>query len=621
MAITCPVDSGCNRDGARIGASPIALLTLLLVFGQACRCRDQHTVKLPVEIALPPGGSDPRIWVASDGESLAAAQLRSRQDRDGSAELSREPVELFALRGETVAFQIGAQAGQNALRDVTVEVERFTRARAGQGRDDAEPSVQVDRFVVFELPMARRSGGKVSGESLGWEAGSAPPGPPPGGTLDDPLIPVQVAPSWASYPMQLASGQHRAIWIDVTVPSDRIDPGSYRSRVVVRHRRSDGGTGVLAEIPLAIEVGRARLPYASLRTMVFFDPGRIEATVGSKTAVRQFQQLMHAHHLSTIFPINRAADVEANAAALTGELFAAGHGYRGAGSGEGSSVVALGAYGSLGDPSPASIAAVADILAALERLGIRDQPGVLDVFLYAVDEQCESPRGQLWKHALANSQVPALRRLRVGHTCSEPPAAQAVDLVMVAASRYSPRLTDQAAVRGKHVWIYNGQLPQAGQFLSDGWRVGLRANAWIQSAFQIERWFYWESTFWDDDNRGGLGPHDVFAGAETFHNREGDFCNGDGVLVYPGRQPGFPTHSADFDGVFPSIRLKQWRRGVSDAGYLELGRAIDRERVERLIRTLVPGALDQARSGRSPAWATSAQAYEAARRELFGLVR
>jgi len=167
VAITCPVDSGCNRDGARIGASPIALLTLLLVFGQACRCRDQHTVKLPVEIALPPGGSDPRIWVASDGESLAAAQLRSRQDRDGSAELSREPVELFALRGETVAFQIGAQAGQNALRDVTVEVERFTRARAGQGRDDAEPSVQVDRFVVFELPMARRSGGKVSGESLG----------------------------------------------------------------------------------------------------------------------------------------------------------------------------------------------------------------------------------------------------------------------------------------------------------------------------------------------------------------------------------------------------------------------------------------------------------------------
>jgi hypothetical protein len=355
--------------------------------------------------------------------------------------------------------------------------------------------------------------------------------------------------------------------------------------------------------------------------MVFFEPSRIEATIGSKTAVRQYQQLMHAHHLSTIFPINRAADVEANAAALTGELFAANYGYRGAGIGVRSSVVALGAYGSLGDPSPAALGAVAAILAALERLGIQDRPGELDVFLYAVDEQCESRRGQLWKQALAKSEVPAVRRLRVAHTCSEPPAAQAVDLVMASASKYSPRWAEQARERGKHLWIYNGQLPQTGQFLSDGWRVALRANGWIQSAYQIERWFYWESTFWDDGNPGGLGPHDLFTSAETFHNRDGDFCNGDGVLVYPGRQAAFPAHSADHDGVFPSIRLKQWRRGVSDAGYLELGRAIDRVRVERIIRTLVPKALDQARPGPSPPWSTSAQAYEAARRELFDLVR
>ena len=388
LANTCPVGGEDRRARARIAG---ALLTLLLAFGQACRCRHEQTVKLPVEVTSLLGGSDPRIWVASDGESLAAAQLRSTRGRDGSTESSREPIELFALRGETVAFQIGVQAGKAALQDVTVEVDRFTHA--GDARNDAESPVQIDRFVVFPLPMARRSGGKIAGESLGWEAGAAPPGPPAGGTIDDPLIPVQMAPSWADYPMQIASGQHRAIWIDVTVAPDGIDPGSYRSRVVVRQRKPDGGTGVLAEIPLTLEVGRARLPYASLRTMVFFEPGRIEATVGSKTALQQYQQLMHAHHLSTIFPINRAADVEANAAALTGELFTASHGYRGAGIGVGASVVALGAYGSLGDPIPASMAAVAEILAALERLGIRDQPGVLDVFLYAVDEQCESPAG------------------------------------------------------------------------------------------------------------------------------------------------------------------------------------------------------------------------------------
>jgi len=597
---------------------PLTLLTLLLVLGQGCRCRQEKTVGLPIEPSFLPAGPEPRVWVASDGESAAAAQLRSNQGHGRGEGLAYQPIELFALHGETVAFQIGVQAGKDALQDVTVELDRFVRAT--EGKPQAEAPVQVDRFVVWELPMARRSGGRIPGESLGWEAGAAPPGPAAGGTLDDPLIPVQGAPLWANYPMHVVSGQHRAVWIDVAVPPNGIDPGSYRSRVVVRQRRSSGGAEVLAEFPLVLEVGRATLPYASLRTMVFFVPGRIEATIGSKAAVRQYQQLMHAHHLSTIFPIDRAADVEANAASLTGELFTVAHGYQGAGSGVGSSVVALGAYGSLGDPSPASLAEVAAILSALERLGIRDRPGQRDVFLYAVDEQCESPRGQLWKRALAASEVPALRHLRVGHTCSEPPAGQAVDLIMVSASKYSPRLADEAAEHGKHVWIYNGQLPQTGQFLSDGWRVALRANAWIQSAYQIERWFYWESTFWDDRNRGGLGPHDAFAGAETFHNREGDFCNGDGVLVYPGRLPAFPAHSADDDGVFPSIRLKQWRRGISDAGYLELGRAIDRDRVGRIVRTLVPAALDRARPGPTPEWSTSAQDYEAARRELFGMV-
>ena len=601
--------------------APLTLLALLLVVGQGCRCRDKRAVKLPVEPASLPAGTDPRVWVASDGESVVAAQLHSTEGRERREELPREPIALFALRGETVAFQIGAQAGKDALRDVSVEFDQFARVTEGKPQPEADVPVQIERFVVCELPMARRSGGKVPGESLGWEAGAAPPGPAPAGTIDDPLIPVQVAPPWADYPMHIQSGQHRAVWIDVTVPPDGIDPGTYRNKVVVHHRRSSGAIDVLAEFPLTLEVGRASLPYASLRTMVFFAPGRIEAAIGSKTAVRQYQQLMHAHQLSTIFPINRAADVEAHAAALTGALFTDGHDYRGPGRGVGSSVVALGAYGSLGDPSPASLADVAAILAALERLGIQDRPGDLDVFLYAVDEQCNSPRGRLWRQALANSEVPALRRLRVGHTCSEPPAAQAVDLVMMAAPRYSPRLAEQAAERGKHVWIYNGQLPQTGQFLSDGWRVALRANAWIQSAYRIERWFYWDSTFWDDRNRGGLGPHDVFAGAETFHNQDGDFCNGDGVLVYPGRQTVFPAHSAEYDGVFPSIRLKQWRRGISDAGYLRLGRTIDSDRVERIIRTLVPSALDQARAGPTPAWSTSAQAYEAARRELFGLVR
>ena len=48
------------------------------------------------------------------------------------------------------------------------------------------------------------------------------------------------------------------------------------------------------------------------------------------------------------------------------------------------------------------------------------------------------------------------------------------------------------------------------------------------------------------------------------------------MLVYPGRQiDGFAAHSVGMDGVIASIRLKNLRRGIQDAGYLQLARARD----------------------------------------------
>jgi hypothetical protein len=236
--------------------------------------------------------------------------------------------------------------------------------------------------------------------------------------------------------------------------------------------------------------------------------------------------------------------------------------------------------------------------------------------VYAADESCDSAAGAGWSQAIrAAGDLP----VRVGWTCSERPSGQPVDIPMVFASAYDQAAAQEATAAGKRVWIYNGQLPSTGAFLTDSWTLSLRANAWIQATHGIDRWFYWESTFWNDDNKGGKGPYDPLVTAETFHNQHGDHCDGDGVLVYPGMQVGGAYRSAGWAGVFPSIRLKQWRRGIQDAGYLELARSVDRTKADAIAKDLVGTALSKAQPG-APGWPTEAKPWVDARRKLFELI-
>jgi hypothetical protein len=151
----------------------------------------------------------------------------------------------------------------------------------------------------------------------------------------------------------------------------------------------------------------------------------------------------------------------------------------------------------------------------------------------------------------------------------------------------------------------------------------LRANAWIAMRYRVERWFYWEATFWFDDNEGGKGGEigfDPFTVAETFHNDAGDHANGDGILVYPGRQRSGASRMVDYgvDRVFPSIRLKNLRRGIEDAGYVALARQVSPERAEAIVARVIPRAL--AWAGDRSSWPQDAKGWLAARRDLSEIV-
>jgi len=355
------------------------------------------------------------------------------------------------------------------------------------------------------------------------------------------------------------------------------------------------------------------LPYPGAAIMAYYDPENLTRRIGSAPAIEaSLRHVLHAHHVSAIHEVTRVEGMGAfDDDALRGALFTRARGYDGPGAGAGEGVFAIGAYGALKDPDAAKAELVARFAAHVEALGVADRT---DVFVYAVDEKCDSPRPAAWRDALAGGGAP---RVLVGATCNRDPKAQAASLVMMTSDGYVP---SRAASAGKPVWVYNGIRPHAGPMMLDVPAVDLRANAWIAARYGVPRWFYWESTFWFDDNRGGKGGargFDPFEVAETFHNQDGDYDNGDGILVYPGHQ-GDGMHDEGIAGVVPSVRLKNVRRGAEDAAYIALARAVSRADADEVVERMIPRALGEASGG--AAWPERGAAWLAARRDLADII-
>lgn len=539
------------------------------------------------------------VWLEGDGLRIG----KSARSSPDPLSTYRQPPPLFALRGETVALQVAIRAGDYPLEKVTVEVEPPSSAE--------EPRLGaswVDRFVVHSIPSTSRTrhGWSNDEETLGWASLEATPtnilSPIP-----DALIPVEHAPPWSSYPLAIAANTTSAIWLDIRIP-ESAPGGKYAATIQVRD-----GHELVRDLPLVLEVKASQLPFRAARTAVFYDVLGLRERMGTGYAELDLWQLLHRHHLTPMLSADDPEELVRIRPAIDGSAFRAATGYVGPGEGVGDEVIALGAYGSLGEPSERSLLHVHRLAHSLVAI-----PGAQIVFLYAIDERCDSDRASRWRRTLRASGDPLLIALRVGETCHLFPASRQADLVMVPSSTFRRDEADEARSAGKWFWVYNGQRPRSGALMLDTSPLDLRANGWIAAAFDVDRWFYWEAAFWNDANSGGHGPTDPFSTAETFHNSGGDMALGDGLLVYPGRQLAFPAHSIGKDEVFPSIRLKNLRRGIQDAGYVALVAAHDPELAERIVRSVVPSALEELRTdGREPGWLQDERAFLEARRALW----
>jgi len=563
----------------------------------------------------------PSVWAIDDGEKIKqdATNLRFEEGTDNPVWSPGQPIRLFSLKNETVAMQIVVEADDATLDGVTVELDALagpggaTVANAPGATDPTKfVGRPIERFVEHWLDIrgaSTNTGGPTS--SLGWAEGS---GPAPGkwtGRMPDALIPIEVAPAWASYPMRIAAKQNGIVWIDVTMPADR-PAGLYTGNVVVK-----SSAGPIATIPFELQLVDVTLPEQPVKTMLVYDRGELDRRIGGDDAAElHLWQLLHRHRLTPVHAARTLEEAKHHLPALDGTAFSSARGYEGPGADAGDGLLVLGLYGGLGAPSAANLKAIEQIA---DELAKRNVLAKSDVFVYAADEDCSSPYGKGWKDLLASSTNANVKSVKVGWTCGANPTKQPVDIPMLL-DTYDPETAAAAKALGKDVWVYNGMRPFNGTFLTDSEAVSLRANGWLSGMFDISRWFYWETTFWYDDNRGGQGAYDPFVSAETFHNDQGDTANGDGLLLYPGKQiDEGTTHSIGMDGVIASLRMKNWRRGIEDAGYYQLARAKDPAKAEAVAKALLPKVFTATSGGKPVSWTDVGKPWFDARKELLAI--
>jgi hypothetical protein len=500
-------------------------------------------------------------------------------------------------------------------------------------------------------------------------------------------VPIELVPSFS-----IAQGTNQSIWADIYIPKQATS-GTYTGSAEIFE------FGVLThKIPVTLVVRNFTLPdtptsktmlatgYGDLRTR-YGNNGDSTTSNPTLIALKNQMLLAHRHRISIIDddmgtgggwvgPGEWTTGVPAPGwiPFLNGTGFTRNNGYAGPGVGVGNGVFAVGIFGSMSEfPAGTGISQsqFTSNLNAWESWFEKHSPQT-DRFVYLCDEtDCTDPskppslETQLgWWAAITGPG-------RLMHTMAtqcllnvEPASANGLPAALSDPTSSWPfsrgtgpncdqggyTSADQAAVDSvllsapnRDVFAYNGQRPGSGSFGIEDEGTALREIPWGQFKKNIARWFFWEATFYNN-NQGGTGPTDVFNTAQTIGSPPDpnypntalygqiayNAANGDGVLFYPGTDLLFPNSSYGIAGPIASLRLKHWRRGIQDVDYIALAMAIDPTTTTAIVNRMVPSVLWEAQCpdpatqcqwNHSPVrWSNKPDDWETARAQLAHII-
>jgi hypothetical protein len=550
-----------------------------------------------------------KVWALDDGTKVkATATEHPLSSGNGIFDAQAGHISVLGARNETVAFQLIGVGGSSATKNVSVAFDKI-----GPIDNDGISSDPSRYFIGRNIEVFRQHYFSITTRShnLSWESQAAMPADMLG-EVPDALVPVSTGKA-----VDLAPARNQGFWVDIYIPK-ATPPGKYQSEIEFRVG------GVVCDAPgcsmqVELEVLDATLPDTpSSKTMLWFsgsDNDRDQmmaryfqdpwgASQSSADAIRLRHYQLARRHRITLFLGDKRAPTDALGKRLSGDAFTKSAGYEGPGEGVGQDMYSILTYG--GSLSAAESKVWSDFFAT-------NAPNC-EYFLYVRDEPSPSQYQEINEIASAIEPVPSF-------TTQAPTQSLSVDIFASYPAAYNIETAKSFTAAGKRVWIYNGVRPHTGSFATDDVAVSPRVNPLIQYKYEIPRWFYWESTYYQDF-QGGRGNVDVFTDPINFTNSWGDEMNGDGLLFYPGRDFVFAGSDQGFDMPLPSIRLKNWRRGIQDVEYLVLAKSKGRsDLVDAYLAALVPKALNEVSSSQAVAWQEDGEKWLGERRKLAELFR
>jgi hypothetical protein len=619
------------------------------------------------------------VWANTGEDKVLQEELRTKTRNWGvlNPAWDGHAVRLFGARNEVVAFNLILEAGSalsanqvsvefNALKSESGFSIRSAPAAAADVFDWTRRDIELfyvrylkirglsalsyetydERHVPARLRRPRAKDGSYSG---GWTDR-----PDHDKNYPDIAVPMELVPSFS-----IAARQSQSVWIDIYIPKTA-PAGLLKGEVIVRIAGA-----VKYRVPVTLAVRDFTLPdMPSSKTMVATSYNDVaERYTGvaypapkspqdklTKLVMDRQMMLAHRHKISLIDDNSGASAWNRNQPRpeweprLSGSLFTGANGYRGPGVRTGNNVFSIGTFGQWqdwwGTPSPE---VMWNRTNGWESWFAANSPKT-ERFLYLIDESVDYAQTETWADWMkTNPGVGA--KLKSFATADLLKATDSIPELGISASWIAvgqktawETAVSAAKSAGKGIYLYNGQRPASGSFAIEDDGVALRELAWGQYKKNIDRWFFWNATYYNDF-QGGRGPTNVFKTAQTFGGAPKfdpdlgmsgwNSSNGDGVLFYPGTDRVFRDESYGLAGPIASLRLKYWRRGIQDVDYITLAAEVNPRAVAWIVQKMVPKVLWE--NGVSdPAdptwvlapisWSIDPADWETARRQLANII-
>ncbi len=608
----------------------VRILTFLLfitILAPACKKDDLH-----------PEGNRlkglKRVWALDDGEKIKRDDISNPLASDiNNAMWKDNEIHVFGGRNEIIAFQLiieAEKAGADQVDVVISDLKKGTEIIPGSETGSYDPfdyrGRYIELFTEHYLNITSRT------PPLWFFAPGATPSSYYSGWVPDCLIPFTAPLGKGGAPFSIGAGLNQGVWVDILIPRGA-SAGTYTGDATVTVSDS-----VFVTIPVSLEVYDFTLPDSThIYSMFGYDTWELAHRYGVtswSTAYynieARFFQMAHRHRFDLVTHVanlNKMDDYYKRY--YTGEIYAPSYGYAGPGENTGNTTFSIGYGGNLPSEYGGNINTATEESwwagsDAWENWFVQNAPGVArHKYLFPDEPDWKGPAGALgtgsmdtikmqadWTHSNPGigRNIPCLVTNKI-----KPVIKGYVDFWSVSSQEATVSATENEVLaekaQGHQYGIYNGYRPGMGAVVTDADAVEFRVMPWIVWKYDIDQYFYWSTTFWNDLN--------VFTDPLTY----GGEVNGDGTFFYPGVDALFLKEDRGLSGPLSSVRAKNWRRGAQDYEYLWLARQAGLENeAKAIVDNCIPAALWEAKTRSNISWSSRGYYFEQYRKQLAELL-